>query len=186
MTYDYDLNGNLISIHLFDENHKLLTEDSLGYAYYNFEYDKKGNLFKIRYYDADSNSAITREYYESGIIKKEILYAAFRKFDEYYSEKYSYHISKFNTEGKIIEGAFFNSDGTPYETGRGFALIRFKYGSDGRIIERGFYSSDGKLVKDKLLGYALEKIEYIKSNDGELIEEHFYDADGNLIYKLPR
>ena len=187
----YDSKYNIIKEEFLDYNNNLIyIGNNYGYSYIEKEYDKNGNLIKKSFFNENKQSILSN-YFGSvsivynpdskGNITNIISYDENGKLflipyiiDNFIT--YCIHTMKYDNNGNIIEGSFYDVNTNKYITGEIYHKYRRKYDDNDNLIEESYYDKDDNLIICDS-NYSIYKRKYDENYN--LIEESYYDANGN-------
>ncbi|MBN1759385.1 MAG: toll/interleukin-1 receptor domain-containing protein [Chitinispirillaceae bacterium] len=149
--YDYDENGFLKEISLFDsEKRPLLWAD--GYHKVRMKNDEHGNRTEVSYFDEKGLPVLQKD-------------------------GYTRWTAKYNRQGKRTEVTTFGLDGKPVAVG-GYASTKLTYDNQSNTTSEAFFGIDGKPVLNKD-GYARTAFSY--NARGELCSYETFGTEGKPV-----
>lgn len=187
----YDGKYNLIKEEFFDNNNNLIyIGDHYGYSYIEKEYDKNGNLIKKSFFNENKQSILSNYFGSASIVYNPDSKGNITNIISYDENgklflipyiidnfiTYCMHTMKYDNNGNIIEGAFYDVNTNKYITGEIYHKYRRKYDDNDNLIEESYYDkNDNLIICDS--NYSIYKRKYDENYN--LIEESYYDANGN-------
>ncbi len=172
--YKYDEQGNKIKASYYTKNDKPAYANQ-GAFINRYKYSEENNMIERSYYDTlnnliefDGYAKIKWKYDDrSNVIEKQY----FDKNDKIVKEGVAIELYKYNSNNKVIEDFFYNSQG---------GLVsrkKYNYDENGNKVLISNYTIDGQPIID---GKNVYQYHY-SYNDDRMTRESYYGIKGNLI-----
>lgn len=170
---DYDVLGNPVERHFFDENNKPLTSDR-GPCQEKMEYDRNGNVLRDEFIFDQGTSSICEYTYDAQ--GNNTLEAWYRKDTSGETVCVQQTRMAYDTYGNCIRTDYLDGTGKPRLQEDGYASLAQGFSPTGEVIWAEYYNEAGDpaLYKGHTFRY-----EYDYDARGCWTEIRMYDASGN-------